>query len=179
MPVSTTARAPGADRQRPPSETSTSTAGRQWFSGAPWLQMQSVRRADARAGEHLHMPVAPGDVDGPGAHRLALDGLMHPQRATGIEPFGKEPGKQLRHVLHDQDRQRKVAGSAGSRRSRAAGPPVETPMASATGSDGIGCALGNGAIGAVQRAARKARNNRLRLAGEGLNFGDQILGQSP
>jgi len=49
----------------------------------------------------------------------------------------------------------KLAGSAGSRISSAAGPPVETPMASAVGVEEIACCRGGGAKKTTDAAGRK------------------------
>jgi len=108
------------------------------------VEVEGWRLAGTRGRQHLHVPVAARDGDSPGAHRVALRGFTDAQAAAAVETTGKDPGKQLRHMLHDKYRQREAGRKRGSRTSSAAGPPVETPMARTAGVDEMGCVLDPG-----------------------------------
>ena len=87
-------------------------------------QVQRGGQAEARAGLYLQMPVSLGDVDGACAHRFSLDALAHLQRAAAVQALGKHLGEQLRHVLHDKNREGEVGRQIGQQniqRRRASG----------------------------------------------------------
>ena len=76
-------------------------------------EVQRGWRAGQRGSEHFKVPVAAGDVDGSGAHRLAFDGFATRRWQRPVEALGEEAREELRHVLHDEHRQRKVRGKDG------------------------------------------------------------------
>ena len=93
-----------------------STAGRQKFSGGPWLRpVVQAARASART-TRWWSPGARCTV--PGTQRAAVGGLHHPQRAEPVQPLGELAGEDRRHVLDEQHRHRE-----GRRQLRAARGP--------------------------------------------------------
>ena len=178
----TTASTPGR-RLRADAAKERVDGGPAMILGRVLVEVKGGRCAGAGGGQDFHVPVAAGDVDGSGSDRLAFGRPRRREAAAPIEPLGKEPGEDFRHVLHDEDRQRKVsAGSAGSRTSSAAGPPVETPMATHAWAKPREVELdaGSGSARPSRKPAAQAWPQRA-VAGasdEGVNFGKQLLSQS-
>jgi hypothetical protein len=73
-------------------------------------EMDRGRHASVQGGEDFHMPVAAGDEYFPGMNGGAIASLAHSKVAATIKTLGEKAGKQLGHVLHDQNRERKVPG---------------------------------------------------------------------
>jgi ribosomal protein S11 len=131
-------------------------------SGAAW----AARRC-ARSGEHTSMCQLPRRCRW---FRRAPDRPRRPRApatAAAVEPLGKEPVNSSGMCCTISTGSGKLAGSAGSRISRAAGPPVETPMASTTGADEMGWALGGGAGERSSGGMRPRGSRRERPAAAG------------
>ena len=158
-------------RRSRPSGTAGRPPGRQKFSGGPWVRpVVQAARPPART-TRWWSPGARCTV--PGTQRAAVGGLDHAQRAEPVQALGELAGEDRRHVLDEQDRHRAAsAGSCGSTRARASGPPVEEPidqdgglLARARCAARPGAAAGGGARGAGRAQGDRAAGERLDLAG--------------
>ena len=125
-------------------------------------EMERGWQTETNWGAHFKVPVASSDADGTRAHGFAFQSFDDPQRTTASQSFGKQLRKDFRHMLNDENGEGKDAGRAGSRISRAAGPPVETPM---TKTDGV--AETGGFVWLPQDSGSQRRPGRARRKGQG------------
>ena len=89
------------------------------------VDVDDDRLAAARQG---HVVPARRDVDLPCDDLVPVRGFDNLERASAIEPLGQHPGEHRRHVLDDEDRDWRSAGSPETTAGRESGPPVDAAM---------------------------------------------------
>ena len=71
-----------------------------------WLPQRGCRG-------YLKMPAAGRDISDSALQLFTGFGFAHPQLTTGVEAFGEQPGEEFRHVLNDENGERKSSGKSG------------------------------------------------------------------
>ena len=191
-PAERMAREPASPSEPMPVRTTPSTRPAQTWRGGTEEDIDGgtaevFRRilieAEAHVAGEFEMPVAAGDVDNAGFGAIVGRGLTHAERAEAVEAFGKQAGKEARHVLHDEDGQREAGGNFGEdelRGQRAAGGDADDDHLGGREAQGARVGRGSGdgmaADGADVRG-EEGEDFGKQVAGEGFNaFADAILG---
>jgi hypothetical protein len=149
---------------------STSTAGRQKFSGGAGGQPDLHGGTDAA---QLHVPVPGGDEDATGGDDVTVLGLLHAERALAVETLGEHLGEDRRHVLDDDDRDREGRGQQRQQ----AGQRVRATGGRADGQHvhPLGRRLAAGGGGDQGDEARDGRGRAAQQRAQRLDLGDQLL----
>ena len=142
-------------------------------------QVDRGRRAGTSRGQRFHVPVAARDVDRASGGGHAFLGLADAQRAAAAEALGEQAGKHFRHVLHDENRNRKILRKLGKKH-------VERRRTARGNADRQHLRLGRHTREQRRRRRRHGQQGAWRggsggapfeVGGEGVNPGKQFLRQ--